>query len=418
METVIDEGRTFLRRDRSTYDIIQATVVYGRLAPSAGAFTFTEDHLYTREAFRDYLARLAPEGMLSFSRFVYEKRILRLVATARAALEAGGAAAPWAHVFIAAERGLANVIVKRDPFTVGEVALLERRCRELGFDVLHSPAREGEGPLAGAPARPRADEFLAALPFDASPVDDDRPFFYYLLRPADFFRAGSRSGAGLRRPRPPADAQPPRDRRCSWSCSASSCRSRAAAGPGRSAGARPGGRGLLRRDRPRLHRRRDRAAQALPAPARQAGLHARRDPRRLPRSPAPLGSARAGRLAGRAGLLRRRCGVLAIVLMLVGGAPPRAPRGAARRAALGAPRRDRRRDGAPRLPHGRSRSRPGLALLRDERLVPGSGASTAALSVLGSVAALALAVNFGYTVTMLVGPACYLVAGALAELLE
>jgi predicted hydrocarbon binding protein len=34
------------------------------------------------------------------------------------------------------------------------------------------------------------------------------------------------------------------------------------------------------------------------------------------------------------------------------------------------------------------------------------------------VGALALAVNFGYTVTMLGGPACYIVAGALAETLE
>ena len=60
----------------------------------------------------------------------------------------------------------------------------------------------------------------------------------------------------------------------------------------------------------------------------------------------------------------------------------------------------------------------GLSLLRDARLVPWVWSINGALSVLGSVAALALAVNFGYTATMLVGPACYLVAGALAELLE
>ena len=416
VEVVVDEGRTFLRRDRSSYDIIQATFVYGLLPPSAGAFTFTEDHLHTREAFGDYLAHLAPEGMLSFSRFVHEKRILRLVATARAALEEGGAQAPWAHIFIAAERGLANVIIKRDPFTVGEVALLEQRCRELGFDVLHSPAREGDGPLAGLLRAGKAEEFLASLPFDASPVDDDRPFFHYLLRPADFLRAGAGQAPdfydrGLLLMRNLLVAVLLLVALCILVPLA-----------------RYGPMGAFRRGRS-LAAAAYFAAIGLGFIVVEIGLLKRF--LLLLGKPvytlavtlavfliaAAVGSARASHLAGRAGLLRRRCAVLAIVLMLTAVMLPALLEGM-----LAAPLWARlAATVAVMAPLGFLMGQPlpaGLSLIQDGRLVPWVWSINGALSVLGSVAALALAVNFGYTVTMLVGPACYLVAGALAEVLE
>ncbi|HWR97408.1 MAG TPA: hypothetical protein VN317_03230, partial [Candidatus Methanoperedens sp.] len=130
-----------------------------------------------------------------------------------------------------------------------------------------------------------------------------------------------------------------------------------------------------------------------------------------------LGSARAGRVALRPALLRRRCAVLAIVLLLVAVLLPALLEGL-----LAAPLWARlAATVAVMAPLGFLMGQPlpaGLSLLRDERLVPWVWSVNGALSVLGSIAALALAVNFGYTVTMLVGPACYLVAGALAEVLE
>lgn len=188
VETFVDEGRSWLRRDRSRYDVIQATVVYGRLAPSAGAFTLTEDHLYTLEAFRDYLGHLKPDGILAISRFVFEKRILRMVATAREALARRGAPDPKRHIFIASERGMATVLVKSDPFTPEEAETLERRSREHGFLVLHSPFREGTNPFQRLLKESDPRRFYESLEYDVSPVTDDRPFFYYLVRPSDFLR--------------------------------------------------------------------------------------------------------------------------------------------------------------------------------------------------------------------------------------
>jgi hypothetical protein len=59
----------------------------------------------------------------------------------------------------------------------------------------------------------------------------------------------------------------------------------------------------------------------------------------------------------------------------------------------------------------------GIALLRrrSDRLIPWVWSLNGALSVLGSILTLVLAINFGYTTTMLVGPAAYLAAAVVAE---
>lgn len=416
VDMVVDEGRTFLAHDSASYDVIQATVVYGRLAPAAGAFTFTEDHLYTTEAFQTYLDRLAPGGMLAFSRFIYEKRILRLVATARAALEARGVAGAPGCIFIAAERGLASVLVKDSPFTPGELGLLQRRCRELGFQVLYDPGGAGDSPIADLLRAPDAAAHLAALPFDAAPVGDDRPFFYYLMRPGDFLRSGAARAPdfedrGLLLMRNLLGvviglvllcvalplALYGRAREIRWGRAWASVGYFAAIGLGFMVVEI----GLLKRFLLLLGKPSYTLAVTLSI-FLAAGA---------------LGSARARLMAGSARLVRRSCARLTIVLLFTAVllppllelllAAPLWARLAATVAVMG--------------PLGYLMGQPlpaGLSLVRQERLVPWVWSVNGAFSVLGSIGALVLAVNFGYTTTMLVGPACYLVAGALAELVE
>jgi len=416
VEKVVDEGRTFLAHDPSFYDVIQATVVYGRLAPAAGAFTFTEDHLYTTEAFQTYLNRLAPGGMLAFSRFIYEKRILRLVATARAALESRGIPNAPGCIFIAAERGLASVLVKNVPFTPEELAALQRRCHDLGFQVLYSPAGEGDSQIAEMLRAPDAAVYLAALPYDASPVGDDRPFFYYLMRPGDFLRSGAARAPdfedrGLLLMRNLLGtvfglivlciALPlvrfGRVREIRWGRAWAAVGYFAAIGLGFIVVEI----GLLKRFLLLLGKPAYTLAVTL-AVFLAAGA---------------LGSARARLLAGNARLVRRCCARLTIVLLFTSVLLPplletllAAPLWARLAATV-----------AVMAPLGYLMGQPlpaGFSLLRQERLVPWVWSVNGALSVLGSVGALVLAVNFGYTTTMLIGPACYLVAGALAELVE
>jgi spermidine synthase len=416
VEGVIDEGRTFIRKDASRYDVIQASVVYGRLAPSAGAFTLTEDHLYTVEAFHDYLARLKPEGMLAFSRFLFEKRILRMVATARQALVERGAEYPATHFFIASERGMATVLVKAAAFTAEELASLEERCRRQGFTVLYSPLREKGNPFDRLLRAADAEEFYAGLDYDVAPVTDDRPFFYYLIRPADFFR----SLTGL--------AGPDFDDRALVLIRnllfvvfvmvvlffAVPLFLRGRAGEIEWASAWPVllffaslGLGfivveitLLKRFILLLGKPVYSVAVILFSFLLAGGL----------------GSHRSRRFTGDRRALRRKCSVLVAVLLLMTLLLPAIievslPLGLAGRLAVTV---------LVVAPMGYLMGQPfplGVALLRlrSERLIPWGWSLNGALSVLGAILTLVLAVNFGYTTTMLVGPAAYLIAAIAAE---
>jgi hypothetical protein len=186
---VIDEGRSYIRRSPERYDVIQASAVFGRMAPAAGAFTLSENNLYTVEAFRDYWEHLTDDGILTISRFIFERETLRLVSLGLQLLREEGAADPAAHLAVIKERGLANFMLKKSPFTPAEIEQLRRLGREREFDVVFLPdRRDGDGPFQRLIASGGSPEFYRQFPYDITPTDDDRPFFYYMFKPADFAR--------------------------------------------------------------------------------------------------------------------------------------------------------------------------------------------------------------------------------------
>ncbi len=187
IELVVDEGRSFVRRDSNLYDIIQASIVFGRMAPSAGAFTLSENTLYTIEAFSDYWDHLEDDGILTISRHIFEREALRLVSLGVSLLQQKGVANPADHIVVIRERGLANFMLKRTPFTAGELSRLRQISNDLEFQEVLMPDRHnGMGPFQKLIDSRGSQDFFAAYPFDISPVDDNRPFFHYMIKPADF----------------------------------------------------------------------------------------------------------------------------------------------------------------------------------------------------------------------------------------
>src|SRR5919109_839591 len=88
IRTFVDDGRSFVRRSREQYDVIQASLVDTWAATAAGAYTLTENSLYTVEAFREYLDHLTDNGVLTITRWVFDG--LRLVSLAQEACAARG----------------------------------------------------------------------------------------------------------------------------------------------------------------------------------------------------------------------------------------------------------------------------------------------------------------------------------------
>ncbi len=193
VHVVVDDGRSFVRRSTVQYDVIQASLVDTWAATAAGAYTLTENTLYTVEAFNDYLDHLTDDGILTITRWVFDG--LRLVSLAQAAVESRGWEAQSRLAIIQHDR-VATFLLKKSPFTADEVATLERVSTELGFRVLYAPGRapmldaEGEDLVDGTSPADYArlittsdrQRFYDEYPQDIRPTTDNRPFFFHTTK--------------------------------------------------------------------------------------------------------------------------------------------------------------------------------------------------------------------------------------------
>ena len=198
---VVDDGRSFVRRSAEQYDVIQASLVDTWAATAAGAYTLTENTLYTVEAFDDYLDHLKPNGVLTITRWVFDG--LRLVSLAQAACERRGWDAASRLAIVQHDR-VATFLLKKSPFTRDEVARLLRTADRLHFQVLYAPFGNNDDTSAGSDQSEfggvatndygrliRATDrtaFYEQYAQDIRPTTDDRPFFFHTTKLKDQFR--------------------------------------------------------------------------------------------------------------------------------------------------------------------------------------------------------------------------------------
>jgi len=185
VNVTVEDGRSFVRRSDERYDIIQASLVDTWAATAAGAYALSENSLYTVEAFDDYLAHLSDRGVLSISRWVFDG--LRLISLAQEA----GARQGWNpadRLAIVQHDKVATFLLKKTPFTPSEVDTLERAAIDMGFAVLYLPGRptqtfgDNRDDYARLLLAPDRHAFYAQYPLDVTPTTDDRPFFFHTTR--------------------------------------------------------------------------------------------------------------------------------------------------------------------------------------------------------------------------------------------
>src|SRR5947207_909519 len=132
----VDDGRNFVRRSAAKYDVIQASLVDTWAATAAGAYTLTENSLYTKEAFGEYIDHLSDGGLLTITRWVFDG--LRLVTLAQDACAERGLDASQRLAIIRYDR-VATFLLSKHPFTAAEVARLRDVSLQLGFEILYAP---------------------------------------------------------------------------------------------------------------------------------------------------------------------------------------------------------------------------------------------------------------------------------------
>jgi len=192
----LDEARSWFARTPRFFDVIQMSLVDTWAATGAGAFTFTENGLYTVEAWQRFLGRLNPDGLFTVSRWYALGEVDetgRMVSLAVATLLANGAAEPRRHLFLAAAGNVATLIVTKSPLSAAALAELKDAAKANEFPVLLSPDSVAPSAklekIVSATDRSTLAQTTAEFHLDLTPPTDARPFFFNQLRFLSLFDA-------------------------------------------------------------------------------------------------------------------------------------------------------------------------------------------------------------------------------------
>jgi spermidine synthase len=194
----LGEGRSFVRSTASSWDLIQLSLIDTWAALSSGAYSLSENYLYTVEAFQDYYRHLTSQGALAITRWYREppRESLRLCTVAREALSREGIAAPERHFVVYSANNVATIVMKREPVTAQEMSDFRREAERRGFRILYDPETPRENLFQSFFSAPDRAAFYRSLPFDVTPVTDDSPFFFLQhrwkdLSPKALFQPGN-----------------------------------------------------------------------------------------------------------------------------------------------------------------------------------------------------------------------------------
>lgn len=190
---VNDEARSYIARTDERFDILEASFIDTWAATAAGAYTLTENSLYTVEAWKLFLNRLTPTGIISFSRWYYQSlpgEAYRLTSLAAEALRQQGVANPREHILLVRNlrdplkqrtAGAVTMLVSRAPFPPHDLDRIEEIARAMQFDIVLSPRFALDSVFATLASGSDLGHAAGLLPLNLSPPTDDCPFFFNLV---------------------------------------------------------------------------------------------------------------------------------------------------------------------------------------------------------------------------------------------
>jgi hypothetical protein len=199
-----DDARSWFARSTERFDLIQMSLIDTWAATGAGAFTLSENGLYTVNGWKRFIARLTPTGVFTVSRWYAPDRLdetARILSLATATLIEMGEPDPASHIYLAANGNLSTLIVGRAPLTQAEVRTLDETVRTLQYRTLAAPGRAAADPTFERILRAKTTDelvrFGASTPINLTPTWDSNPFFFNQMRlsdPVSMVRAYKSSG--------------------------------------------------------------------------------------------------------------------------------------------------------------------------------------------------------------------------------
>ena len=203
VELIVDEARSYLSRTGERFSLVQMSLIDTWAATGAGAFSLSENSLYTVEAWGVFLDRLAEGGVFTVSRWYNPENLGetgRLMSLAVAALLRTGARDPAEHIALVTSGRVSTLLVSRRPLTAPTIARLRAVCAEMQYRAAIVP---DETPRHGALREILACRSVADLarvadrrPLRCDPPTDEAPYFFNMLR-LSHVGAAFRGGAGV-----------------------------------------------------------------------------------------------------------------------------------------------------------------------------------------------------------------------------
>ncbi len=187
----VADGRSFIRNSNQRFDVVQMTLVDTWASTGAGAFALSENSLYTVEAFREYFEHLKPDGMVAVTRWEFHqpREALRVVSVAMQALHELGVSDPERN-FIVVSQGQLNedgipvaVLAKKSAFTPEEEDAVRAHMRTYWvLAPIYMPSKFEQTPFSALITSNDPYRFAARYAYNVAPVHDNAPFFFFTLK--------------------------------------------------------------------------------------------------------------------------------------------------------------------------------------------------------------------------------------------
>lgn len=186
---VTDEARSYLSRTAETYSVIQMSMIDTWAATGAGAFSLSENALYTVEAWQVFLNRLSDDGIFTVSRWHSDSNLGetgRVLSLAVASLLRAGVEDPSRNIAMVTARRISTLLISKKPFNDEDIMTLKKVCRELRFPIAILPGAGSKHKvlrnIISAKSLKELNASIAGEPLNYEPTTDENPYFFNMLR--------------------------------------------------------------------------------------------------------------------------------------------------------------------------------------------------------------------------------------------
>jgi hypothetical protein len=187
-----DDARSWFARSHDHFDLIQMSLIDTWAATGAGAFTLSENGLYTVNGWKRFLSRLSPTGVFTVSRWFAADRTdetARILSLAMASLIEMGETRPADHIYLIGNGNLSTLIVGRAALTPAELQTLDAEAGRHGYRILAAPNRPTADATFDRVLKARSTDELVRIggqtELNIAPTWDSNPFFFNQLRLSD-----------------------------------------------------------------------------------------------------------------------------------------------------------------------------------------------------------------------------------------